>query len=82
MTEPSLRYYRWIIACRVRSARKCRKMTTEELARQAAITQSRLAAAENGTESLTVDELERIAVALRVPLAHFMGPCVLCGSPD
>lgn len=82
MTEPSLRYYRWIIACRVRSARERRRMTTEELARQAAITASQLADAEVGTESLTIDELERIAVTLRVPLAHFIGPCVLCGSPD
>lgn len=81
MTEPSLRYYRWIIACRVRSAREYRRIAIQKLARQAAITESRLTGAEKGAESLTVDELERIATALRVPLAHFMGPCVLCGAP-
>lgn len=82
MTGLSLKYYRWIIACRVQSARECRKMTVQELARRADISNARLTNAERGAVSLTVDEVERIALVLRLPSAHFMGMCILCGSPD
>ena len=79
MADQSLKYYRWIIACRVRAARKRRNITVHELAKQTAIALPRLVDAENGIESPTVCELERIALALRMPMVHFVGPCSLCG---
>ncbi|MCC7390186.1 MAG: helix-turn-helix transcriptional regulator [Phycisphaerales bacterium] len=82
MNEHSLEHYRRIVGHRVRVVRTRRRLAIKELAERAGLSELRLAACESGRRSLTVDELERVAGVLGVPLAWFLHTCVLCGTAD
>lgn len=71
---------RLFIGRRIRTARVALGWSLEALSRQAGIARGRLASCEAGRLSPTVAELECIALVLRLPLGHFFGPCLLCGS--
>ena len=82
MTDNTLAHYRQIIGRRLRAARKARGLSRATLADRAGVQPDHLALFERGDTSPPVDELDRLAAALRLPLAHFMGHCVLCGVTD
>lgn len=65
---------------RVRTARVFRGLTRADLAREAQISAQHLRRIEVGDISPTVDEIESLAAILRLPVAHFVDDCVLCGS--
>lgn len=68
------------IGQRLRHARAARRVSLADLARQASIPQQRLERYEGGSGRITGAELERLAVALRLPVKHFLQACVLCGN--
>jgi transcriptional regulator with XRE-family HTH domain len=82
MTDNTLTHYRQIIARRLRTARVVRGISCATLANRAGVQPDHLASFERGRSSPSVDELERLAAALRFPRAHFMESCMLCGSHD
>ena len=67
------------IGRRIATARTFRGWGTDELAARAGIRPRRLARYE-ATGELTCDELERLATALRLPVAHFLDRCALCSD--
>lgn len=67
------------IGRRLRAAREWRGLKLSELASRSSIESRLLQQYEAGNDSITIDELERIATALRLPIAHFLDGCVLCG---
>ncbi|MEC9372808.1 MAG: helix-turn-helix transcriptional regulator [Planctomycetota bacterium] len=54
---------------RIELARKSRKMSQTELAEKSGLSQSRISRIENKPESMTIDELRRLAAALDVDVA-------------
>jgi len=68
------------IGRRLRAARKWRRLRLSDLARRSSIENRLLQRYEAGDDAITIDELERIATALRLPIGHFLDGCVLCGS--
>lgn len=82
MTEDLSTHYRQIISRRLRAARTARGFSRATLADRAGVQPEHLESFEQGNTSPSVDELERLAAALRIPLAHFMEACMLCGSHD
>jgi transcriptional regulator with XRE-family HTH domain len=82
MTDTTLTHYRQIIGRRLRAARTARGLSRATLADRAGVQPNQLALWERGRSSPSVDELERLAAALRLPLAHFIERCLLCGSHD
>ncbi len=67
------------IGRRIRGARDCRRLDLETLARKAGLDAARLRHYEAGQGQVTIDELERLAAALHLPVLHFLEQCVLCG---
>lgn len=68
------------IGRRLRTARRARSLTRGELAKRGDLAVTRFRECEIGRTRISVDELERLAAALRLPLAHFLEECVLCGD--
>ncbi len=68
------------IGRRIRTARECRQLTPEELAAAAPFSLPRLRRIEAGAEPADVVEIERIAIALRLPISQFIDRCRLCGE--
>lgn len=79
-SDHSLAQYRQLIGRRVRRARMLNGIAVEDLSRMAGVQASDLESIESGRGSLTVDELEKVATILGVPLMQFLGECMLCGS--
>lgn len=64
----------------LRTARLSRMLSVEELAEHSCVTARHITEYESGQRRITVDELERVASALRLPISHFFAACVLCGG--
>jgi ribosome-binding protein aMBF1 (putative translation factor) len=68
------------IAHRLKAARCFRGMEPNELATRADISRRKVERYE-ATGNLTCDDLEKLAAALRLPVAHFLEYCILCDEP-
>jgi transcriptional regulator with XRE-family HTH domain len=67
------------IARRVAAARLLRGWTPAELARRAGVSRRRVERCEEDGD-VTCGDLARMAAALRLPFAHFLEGCCLCGE--
>ena len=67
------------IGQRLRLARKRRGHSLEDLATRSAMTARKLRRYESGDDRILICELEKLAVALSLPVTHFVDGCVLCG---
>lgn len=65
------------IGRRITAARRFRGWETSDLAHGSSLSVRRIERCE-ATGDLTCHELERIAAALRLPIAHFLSRCTLC----
>ena len=68
------------IGHRLRIARNCRQLSIEQLATKSNLKVSLLRSYEDGRSHITIDELERLAEVLRLPVSHFLEACAFCGS--
>jgi transcriptional regulator with XRE-family HTH domain len=68
------------IGRRLRAARTVRGLDVEVVAARAGVNAARLRRYEAGNGRMTIAELEKLAAALHLPAAHFLGACMLCGS--
>ncbi|MFO0946459.1 MAG: helix-turn-helix transcriptional regulator [Planctomycetota bacterium] len=69
-----------VIGRRIRSSREIRGLTLEDLAMWSGLDQGEIEQYENGIGRITVDDLEKVANALCLPISHFLDSCVLCGN--
>jgi XRE family transcriptional regulator, aerobic/anaerobic benzoate catabolism transcriptional regulator len=63
-----------LVGTRVRDARARRFMTRKTLAEQSGISLAYLARVENGTGNISLGLLQRLALALNLPIASFLAP--------
>ena len=61
-----------IFGRRLKALRRHRKLNQRVLAKRAGVTQPYIVALEKGRENPTLDVLERLAKALRVPVAELL----------
>lgn len=71
---------RAIVARRVRTLRKCRGMTQNDLSVATGISRGRISAIEQGRCNVRLDSLDRIARVLGVPMSHLFDDRINEGS--
>jgi transcriptional regulator with XRE-family HTH domain len=75
------------VGAKIRLRRQQRGMSAAEMARRAGLSKATLSQLEAGKGNPTIDTLDAIAVALRIPIAHLLardagtGPVYRLGSP-
>ncbi len=60
-----------VVGKKIKEARKKKKLTIEDLASQSGLSVAHLSRLENGRKSPTITTLEKIALALDVPIVYF-----------
>ena len=73
MARRDIQAARRILAQHVRRLRLERQMSQEDLAHAAELSQDQISEIENAKHSTTLDNIQRLAVALGVPVAELLG---------
>ncbi|EJE8675446.1 helix-turn-helix transcriptional regulator [Vibrio parahaemolyticus] len=60
-----------VVGKKIKEARKKKKLTIEDLASRSGLSVAHLSRLENGRKSPTITTLEKIALALDVPIVYF-----------
>ncbi len=60
-----------VVGKKIKEARKKKKLTIEDLASKSGLSVAHLSRLENGRKSPTITTLEKIALALDVPIVYF-----------